>query len=1297
MANKKTSSNSKVIKSLINEIERYTKKLEKKDIERAKIIKATQLSFLAVEMRDKMNKALFKKLTTPMKRPQIKTLDENIQLLNQLKESNQKINVKSFNQKKKDLRIENETTYNVYIKIELIVEKTQQNNEDEVEEYQNNDYVFEDDIENYLKLNNTDIILAGQFWQTMVERHDRLLESRITHQTILVKGKKNIQNEVKKIIDTYSQWQYMMFVNLLAVHANKQILDDDDYRWQGAENQYKMKSYIGKVKKITSKDILYFKAWNQMAFKYHGYNLDMNNETKFECVPNALYKIYGNKELEGWKYDAKIANGGIEYVKKELDENEESDDEDTFEGVKGYTPNDIIQFCNKHKIKCFGFNWKLEQFITNKHEKINFRHDLPHFVFYLNDKHVYLIEDKQLRQSLLKSNGNSELISVLAKGKQFKQPEEPKENEQSEEVNAPNRENLVDISFDDWAKYENKNIYITENRLVHNKFYELICKGEVYNKLIKLNETDGIVRFQYKNKNTIIYNADYHHVIKSIDNLNKVFGKNKYTFNNQKLNTLAVDVLNAHYGGINSSTMNKLGNEIFHSEFIKNTQFNGWFSKPNNIDNIKAYDYNKHYTSCLMGQNLKFGWPVYNIFDEVKPFDGEIKTGFYFVETKNFFPFKGNGWYDADLVDYGLNNDIITNDDIKFEYKSSQELNSKYFEKFIKFVYEHFDNPKSAINKMVGCFGHDYKNKNIHHFTTDARNVFIELVQNKDAKVKYIYHDEFSKNKNSPIDIKSIDINNCIRNDKPLCYHVYNDKQQKLFNNYLPLFYKIYNVSAVKMHQMSSTIGGQVRGVFTDTIIFEGKINEPTCDSSIGGIRKSTIKPFTHCMPTAPRIGKFKLPKIKYNNLTEFNLESNKSVFITGDAGTGKSYKTNELKSELLENDFVSCTPTHKSALIIKGKTIYDVFNINPHDHTYLKSKVEKLKANGLKWVFIDEISMINSKCWAVIRDIKRIYKFNFVLVGDFNQLEPVEDITFDVFNSSAFHEICDGNVLTLTKNWRAEACPQFKSFIDDLNKIKAGEDINFSTYGNKGCRRSIAWTNQTRNIINNEWMIKESKGKTCYFINNCKVFVGLPIIANETRKVNKVYDIFNNEEFEVTFIDKDKITITNERINIDIKHIEFKFFDLAYCITVHKAQGSTFDFPFSIYDYNFKGFDKKLLYTAMSRSTKKEYVNFCFRTYSTKKGFVYKITNEDTDKIYIGSTTTSLEQRFKEHKESNDGSPLHSDMKIYNKWKIELVKEINFVDLQQLLISETCYIISHNSIENGYNTKLSLKIDNIY
>ena len=72
-----------------------------------------------------------------------------------------------------------------------------------------------------------------------------------------------------------------------------------------------------------------------------------------------------------------------------------------------------------------------------------------------------------------------------------------------------------------------------------------------------------------------------------------------------------------------------------------------------------------------------------------------------------------------------------------------------------------------------------------------------------------------------------------------------------------------------------------------------------------------------------------------------------------------------------------------------------------------------------------------------------------------------------------------------------------------------------------------------TRKVINNEWMIKESKGKTCYFINNCKVFNGLPIIANETKTFNKQDEVFNNEEFIVKSVSKDNLTITNERTTI--------------------------------------------------------------------------------------------------------------------------------------------------------------------
>ncbi len=35
---------------------------------------------------------------------------------------------------------------------------------------------------------------------------------------------------------------------------------------------------------------------------------------------------------------------------------------------KGYSPDDIVYFCNYHKTKCFGYDWKMNQFISNKND-----------------------------------------------------------------------------------------------------------------------------------------------------------------------------------------------------------------------------------------------------------------------------------------------------------------------------------------------------------------------------------------------------------------------------------------------------------------------------------------------------------------------------------------------------------------------------------------------------------------------------------------------------------------------------------------------------------------------------------------------------------------------------------------------------------------------------------------------------------------------------------------------------------------------------------------------------------------
>ena len=60
------------------------------------------------------------------------------------------------------------------------------------------------------------------------------------------------------------------------------------------------------------------------------------------------------------------------------------------------------------------------------------------------------------------------------------------------------------------------------------------------------------------------------------------------------------------------------------------------------------------------------------------------------VKTSNFFPFRGNGWFDADLVDYGVESGIISKDDIYLQYKSSNTLEPKHFEKFVLSVFDKF-------------------------------------------------------------------------------------------------------------------------------------------------------------------------------------------------------------------------------------------------------------------------------------------------------------------------------------------------------------------------------------------------------------------------------------------------------------------------------------------------------------------------------------------------------------------------------------------------------------------------------
>ena len=88
---------------------------------------------------------------------------------------------------------------------------------------------------------------------------------------------------------------------------------------------------------------------------------------------------------------------------------------------------------------------------------------------------------------------------------------------------------------------------------------------------------------------------------------------------------------------------------------------------------------------------------------------------------------------------------------------------------------------------------------------------------------------------------------------------------------------------------------------------------------------------------------------------------------------------------------------------------------------------------------------------------------------------------------------------------------------------------------------------------------------------------------------------------------------------------------------------------------------------------------------------YIYKISNDINDKVYIGKTEFSIERRFKEHckdafRERNEKRPLYNAMKKYGieHFHIELIEET-----EQAEQAEIYWINFYDSYLKGYNATM--------
>ena len=101
-----------------------------------------------------------------------------------------------------------------------------------------------------------------------------------------------------------------------------------------------------------------------------------------------------------------------------------------------------------------------------------------------------------------------------------------------------------------------------------------------------------------------------------------------------------------------------------------------------------------------------------------------------------------------------------------------------------------------------------------------------------------------------------------------------------------------------------------------------------------------------------------------------------------------------------------------------------------------------------------------------------------------------------------------------------------------------------------------------------------------------------MQVIARKTF-TNGDIKISNNQTFIISNIKKGIISIFDEITNntIEIKQEEFqKYFLVAYAMTIHKSQGSSFNFPYAIHEW--EKLEEKLKFVALTRTTDPSFIN---------------------------------------------------------------------------------------------------------
>lgn len=330
----------------------------------------------------------------------------------------------------------------------------------------------------------------------------------------------------------------------------------------------------------------------------------------------------------------------------------------------------------------------------------------------------------------------------------------------------------------------------------------------------------------------------------------------------------------------------------------------------------------------------------------------------------------------------------------------------------------------------------------------------------------------------------------------------------------------------------------------------------------------------------------------------------NNFVILLGVAGSGKSFSTQAFINMLKDNNksYKLFAPTGKAAKVLEGytgektSTIHRGLGYMPPD-TWNFNEENKLDVDV---VIVDEFSMVDIFLFKHLLEAIDFNRTKLLLIGDPFQLASVGagGCLYDLSNYDAIPKVVldkvfrygQGGLLTVATDIRNNkdylnkeekvqsfgedkaytylSCDQEKIVFNTVKLYKKLleqgyqiEDIGVLTAYNVGDYGTVAINKEIQKEINPNPIGKITYGETEYRTNDIVVNIVNDYKAvkynEEHIDINDTTFIANGETGRIVKVLKDAIVIDYDGLQIYCPKSSLKNIKLAYCISLHKSQGS--------------------------------------------------------------------------------------------------------------------------------------------